>query len=102
MREWVGVYVCIDFNFHTCNIFQSQTLTKLASSTVRKKRNQISSIWTYLQCIVGNVSEVSGSARTIIAQFGGEVIFGNFTLNAPRIRLSDYVYNKTYKQYTAL
>ena len=50
-----------------------------------QRQNQISFILTDLQCIVGNMSQVPGSVRTIIVQLGGGAIAKNFTLNAPRI-----------------
>ena len=38
------------------------------------RRNQISSILTDLQSIIGNILEVPGSARNIIALFGGKYL----------------------------
>ena len=45
-----------------------QVLTPMRSNPYR--RNQISAMLADSQCIVGNISQAPGSARTIFAQFG--------------------------------
>ena len=58
------------------------------------RRNQISAKLADSRCIVGNISQVPGSARTIIAQFGGNIreLHSQCTANQPTWWISDFVY----------
>ena len=47
-------------------------ITYILKDKYPNRRNQISTILTDLQCIIGNLSQVCGSARTIIVQFRGQ------------------------------
>ena len=65
---------------------------------IKNRLDQISSILTDLQCIVGNITQVAGSARTIITQWGGGGGGGNIvelhpqcTTNHPTWGISDFV-----------
>ena len=59
--------------------------TDVNNQVILYSRNQIASPLTALKCIVGNISQVPESPRTIIAQCLWGAISGDFIHNVSRI-----------------